>query len=60
MAARSNAAPANTPACPPLPPGSVDFDALQAAAMKGEDLSAVIAPPAETAQVPAPEPDAAE
>lgn len=58
--ARSNAAPANTPACPPLPPGFVDFDALHAAALEGNDLAAVIAPPAEAAQAPATEPDAAE
>ena len=58
--ARSNASPANTPACPPLPPGMVDFDALQAAAMKGSDLAAVIAPPAETAQAAEPAPDTAE
>lgn len=58
--ARTTAAPANTPDCPPLPPGSVDFDKLQAAAMKGEDLSAVIAPPAETAQAAEPAPDVAE
>lgn len=58
--ARSNAAPANTPACPPLPPGSVDFDALHAAALAGQDLAAVIAPPAETQQASEPAPDTAE
>jgi hypothetical protein len=58
--ARTSANPIETRFCPPLPPGSVDFDALHAAAKKGEDLSAVIAPPAETAQAPEPAPDAAE
>lgn len=48
--------------CPPLGTGSVDFDALHKAAMKGEDLvkaveaaTTRVEPPAEPA--PAPEPD---
>ncbi|MGQ2942926.1 MAG: hypothetical protein ACT6Q7_02875 [Blastomonas fulva] len=58
--ARTNATPANTPACPPLPPGCVDLDALHSAALRGEDLSAVIAPPAMAVQALDPAPDAAE
>ena len=54
--ARSNAAPANTPACPPLPPGSFDLNALHDAAKAGRDLEALIAPSAEApADAPAPE-----
>lgn len=42
---------AHSPECPILPPGSVDFDALCAAARKGDDLAEFLAPPAaDTAQ----------
>lgn len=50
--ARSNAAPANTPACPPLPSGSFDLNELHDAAKKGEDLGEIIA------ATSAPDPDA--
>ncbi len=32
----------NTPACPPLGTGSIDFDAVQAAAKRGDDLAEAI------------------
>ena len=43
MSRKTSADEAHTPACPPLPAGSIDFDALVAAARQGSDLAATVA-----------------